>query len=160
VGPRTLESFGRVGLGRDLFFAHVVTPAGVRDVALPPAHFVTLLVWNADGASTEAVTLVVKELFARGASYLCAWGSDCERVHDFAEEEDAYPSELASPEDAVRLTTWHADEELGEAIDFFLQCTEPDAFYAPSTKASLLLCIGPEDVAAKARQVLRDQLTD
>jgi hypothetical protein len=160
MGPRTLERIGRVGLGRDVFFASVATPAGVREIALPPPHFVTLLVWDAHEASTEAVSLVVEEPFACGSSWLCTWGSDCERVHDIADEADAYPSELASPEDAVRMTTWHANSDLAEAIDFFLQCTEPDAFYAPSTRASLLLCIGPDEAAAKALQVLRDQVTD
>lgn len=155
-----MEPIGRDLIGRDLFFANVATPAAVRDLALPPPHFVTLLVWNAEGQSTETVAVVLEELFARGSSYLCAWGSDCERVHDIADETDAYPSSLASPADAVRMTTLHAGEELDEAIDFLLRRTEPSAFYASSTKASLVLCIGPEDLAAKAHHLLRDQLTD
>lgn len=155
-----MEPVGRDSVGRDLFFANIATPADVRDLVLPPAHFVTLLVWNADGQSSETVAVVLEELFARGASYLCAWGSDCERVHDIADEADAYPSDVASPDEAVRMTTWHAGEELGETVDFFLRYTEPDAFYTRSTKASLVLCIGPEDLAAKTHQLLRDGLRD
>jgi hypothetical protein len=113
-------------------------------VRWPSTHFVALLVWHADGVATEDVSAVVEELFSRGASYLCTWGRDCERVHDVAEETDAFPSELASPEDAVRLTTWHTDDSLEEVVDFLLRWTVPDAHYSPTTNASLVLCIGDD----------------
>jgi hypothetical protein len=108
----TRDLLGKDPLGRDLFFCRVASPTDVGVVRWPSTHFVTLLVWHADGVATEDVSAVVEELFSRGASYLCTWGRDCERVHDVAEETDALPSKLASPEDAVRLTTWHTDDSL------------------------------------------------
>jgi hypothetical protein len=143
---------------RDVLFATLPTAQGVDQLALPPSHFVTLLAWNADGASTETVSSVVEKLFAGGASYLCTWGRDCERVHDIAEEIDAYPSELASPEKAVRMTTWHDNETLPELARFFLENTEPDEYYASSTKSALVLCIGPAEFAAKVREAIEGQL--
>lgn len=149
-----LEVLGQDELGRDVFFASIAAPAAVRDLSWPPTHFVVLLVWNAAGVPTESVSLVVDELFSHGASYICTWGTDCERVHDIADETDCYPSDLASPDDAVRMSTWHADEELDEAVAFFLRDTQPDAFYAPMTACSLLLCVGRDELAMEARRSL------
>jgi hypothetical protein len=153
-----LEALGKDALGRDLFFCGIASPADVGVVKWPPPHFVALLVWHADGVSTEVVSGLVEQLFNRGASYLCTWGRDCERVHDVAEETDAFPSELASPEDAVRLTTWHTDDCLEEVVDFLLWSTVPNAYYAPTTTTSLVLCIGDDALARETRQALVDRL--
>jgi hypothetical protein len=151
-----LEALRKDALGRDLFFCGIASPADVGVVKWPPPHFVALLVWHADGVSTEAVSGVVEELFSRGTSWLCTWGKDCERVHDVAEEADSYPSPVASPEDAVRMTTWHTNESLEEVVDFLLRWTVPDAYYAPTTKASLVLCVGDDALAHATRQALVD----
>lgn len=151
-----LEALPKDALGRDLFFCSIASPTDIGVVKWPPPHFVALLVWHADGVSTEAVSRVVEELFSRGASYLCTWGRDCERVHDVAEETDAFPDELASPEDTVRLTTSHTDDPLEEVVDFLLRWTVPHAYYAPTTNASLVLCIGDDALAHATRQALVD----
>lgn len=149
-----LEALGTDAVGRDLFFGRVERPADLTALELPSAHFVTLLVWHASGVPTDVVSGVVEHLCAGGASYLCAWGSDCERVHDVADETDAFPSELASPHDAVRLTTWHTDDSLDEVVDFLLRWAVPHAYYAPTTTASLVLCVGDDLLASATRLVL------
>jgi hypothetical protein len=145
---------------RDVFFAALPSAQRVNDIVLPSPHFVTLLAWNAEGEPVGAVSSVLEGLFAAGASYLCAWGSDCGRVHDIADEIDSYPSELASPDDAVRMTTWHEHETLSEAVQFFLEDTEPNGYYAGWTQSALALCIGSGMLAAQVRQVIEDQLNE
>lgn len=143
---------------REVLFATLSAAQRVDQLTLPSPHFVTLLAWNADGASTESVSSVVEKLFAGGASYLCTWGRDCERVHDIADELDAYPSDVRSPESAVRMTTWHDNEALPDVVRFFLENTEPDAYYAGSTNSALVLCIGPTEFAAKLREAIEEKL--
>ena len=157
----TVERLGRHrATKRDVFFAALPSARRVSDIVLPSRHFVALLAWNAEGESVGAVSSVLEGLFAAGASYLCAWGSDCERVHDIADEVDAYPSELASPGDAVRMTTWHEHETLPEAVQFFLEDTEPDGYYAASTESALALCIGSGVFAAQVREAIERQLNE
>jgi hypothetical protein len=48
--------------------------------------FCLLLAINASGISNEFIFQTAEKLIEMGIVYLCAWGPDCERVHDdFAE---------------------------------------------------------------------------
>lgn len=59
-----------------------------------------------------------------GLAYLCAWGPDCERVHDIFDEEDLARGLERGTHDVI-MTTWHNDESLEEALWFFVHSASP-----------------------------------
>ena len=103
-------------------------------------HFTCFLAWDADGASVESVSELVELLLRAGASYFVCWGKDCERVHDIIDETISHP-DSGLPSDATIMTTWHSDEPLAEALQFFLVLAKPDERYAHTTRAGLAVVV-------------------
>lgn len=55
------------------------------------------------------------------------------------------------------MTTWHAEESLAEAVDFFLTFTVPDEEFAPiGCSFGLAVVIGSEDWATQIEQHVRE----
>ena len=102
-------------------------PSTLESIATSYALFLAL---DATSVRNEVLQKAAKTLLDRGMVYLCAWGPDCERVHDqFDLLRD--PKE---PEGQVVMTTWHSNESLPEALWFFANCAWPDeAFKANCT---------------------------
>ena len=74
---------------------------------------------------------------------MCAWGPDCERVHDIIDEMVSYPgNDFGVPEDSCIMTTWHSSEPLREALRFFLVNSWPDEHYQDSTHTALAISVG------------------
>ena len=53
-----------------------------RDIKVASQHFGLLLLMDARGQTDETLFDAAKQLVSKGLVYLCAWGADCERVHD------------------------------------------------------------------------------
>ena len=94
-----------------------------------PRHFLLFLAVDATDIQNVELGKVAKALLQAGTVYLCAWGPDCERVHDqFDEERD--PDEV---DNCVVMTTWHSKDSLSDALWFFVNCAFPaDGFQADS----------------------------
>jgi hypothetical protein len=94
-----------------------------------PRHFLLFLAVDATDIQNEELGTVAKALLQAGMVYLCAWGPDCERVHDlFDEERD--PDEV---DNRIVMTTWHSKESLFDALSFFVNRAFPaDGFQADS----------------------------
>jgi len=96
---------------------------------------------------TKAISDFAREALNRGMVYLCAWGPGCERFHDIVDEvvieDDLNERKFAGPSltDAI-MTTWHSNESLAEAIDFFATCAMPTDGFAPDSDFRLLVCVG------------------
>ena len=143
-------------LGRDLYLvdapAAEAVPAGL---SLSSPRFVCLIAWDARAATAEEIALLARRLLAAGAVYICAWGPDCERVHDICDEEEVGPNPGPSL-DRVVMTTWHQDEPLSEALLFVLMSTWPDAPYEEGCAATLGIAIGSPLWAAEIRKAFAD----
>jgi hypothetical protein len=75
-------------------------------------------------------------------AYFCAWGPACERVHDAMDERVVGDTPPESTVGCV-MTTWHADEPMEQAFEFFLNSTWPDERYAPDgCQAALIVTVG------------------
>jgi hypothetical protein len=48
----------------------------------PDPHFVLFLALDARNVSSAALAAFAQKTYRQGLAYLCAWGPDCERVHD------------------------------------------------------------------------------
>lgn len=72
------------------------------------------------------------ELLEQGLAYFCAFGENCEELHDCVDHADVDRTRT-HPEpdnDSVVMTTWHAKDTLQKALWFFLHCANPAGHYA------------------------------
>jgi hypothetical protein len=82
------------------------------------------LATGAQGLDAKRLGEPAARLLKMGLAYLCAWGPDCERVHDIFDEEDLARDLRGDLHDMV-MTTWHRDESLEEALWFFVHSAFP-----------------------------------
>ena len=112
----TMPEIERLGtydiMERDLFLLSLDSPEGCpANLALSSHRFACLLAWDASGVGVERIAALARKLLDAGAVYICAWGPDCERVHDIIDEEEIGPDPPATANRVV-MTTWHSDEPL------------------------------------------------
>jgi hypothetical protein len=105
------------------------------------AHFACLCALNAKSLPPDEIGRFCSRLLDLGCAYFCAWGTESERVHDIMDEMVVGGNPPASNAGCL-MTTWHARESLEDALDFFLNCTQPDEEFAPSgCKAAVIISI-------------------
>ena len=80
--------------------------------------FGLLLACDATSMSVEEVSAVASTALHRGVACVCAWGPDCERVHDIIDEE--YVGTGGAICECELLTSWHAAESLDHALWYFI----------------------------------------
>jgi hypothetical protein len=91
--------------------------------------------------------------------YFCAWGPDCERFHDIVDElviEDDMGPRLFfgnSRSDTI-MTTWHDDELLNEALDFFANLSCPTAGFERNSNFWLAVSLNNTEWAAEIQRHL------
>lgn len=92
--------------------------------------------------------------------YLCAWGRDCERLHDIVDEviaeDDIGARRFAGPtQEDVVVTTWHEDETLEEALQFFSTSAVPTDGFLAGSNFRLTICVADPEWARTATRVLQ-----
>jgi len=131
-------------------------------------YFGLLLAIDARGLDLSPIFDVATQLLARGLVYLCAWGPDCERVHDIFDEATV-SRELdsnAPPRitDGTVMTTWHSKEPFKEALWFFVHSAFATESYEHNCKDWVIATIGnPEweqEVRSSIRSVVCGPLAD
>jgi hypothetical protein len=85
--------------------------------ALPPPPMVVLIAADALELSVDIVARVAERFLDAGLGVICAWGTDCERVHDIFDEE--YVGDGTIERDSPMVSTWHAHESLEDVVEFF-----------------------------------------
>jgi hypothetical protein len=113
-------------------------------------HFGLLIVMDAVSLREADLSQAAKELISKGLVYLCAWGPDCERVHDRFDEESVV-EKLPAETDDVLMTTSHSDESLSEALWFFLNCAFATKSYEQTCADWIIATIGNERWEATIR---------
>lgn len=121
-------------------------PGSIR---LPSAHYVALLAADAAEADPKTIAEFAKKLLNSGCVFFCAWGPDCERVHDIFDEE-CYEIE------PVILTTWHSRVMLDEVLRFFVFNTWPADEYQATCQSALAISIGQPERYIQIRERLAD----
>jgi hypothetical protein len=117
-------------------------------------NFGLLLVMDAFSLPDKDLSSVAKDLISKGLVYLCAWGPDCERVHDRFDEESVV-GELPDGTDDVLMTTFHPGEPLSEALWFFLNCAFATKSYEQTCTDWIIAMIGNEQWEATIRTDVR-----
>lgn len=108
-----------------------------RRILLPGGRFDCLLAWDATHEPVDVIADLAQRILEAGAESVCAWGPDCERVHDVIDEVIVGDGSGAGAWSKDVLTTWHADEALSAVIDFLLFWS-PAATRKPDRARSVL----------------------
>jgi hypothetical protein len=95
----------------------------------------------------EAIVAFARAALTNGMVYLCAWGAGCERFHDLVDEivvaDDIGERLYAGPKDQdTIMTTWHENETLEEALDFFVRWSLPTEGFEPESGHWLAMSAG------------------
>ncbi|MCI0342695.1 MAG: hypothetical protein L0216_16405 [Planctomycetales bacterium] len=107
-------------------------------------NFVLFVACDASAVPDATIRAVARRSIEEGMVYLCAWGPDCERVHDLF---DKVCADVAPPPDDgnVIMTTWHDDEPLAEALYFALENAHAAADYLETCRAVVAVSVGSVD---------------
>jgi hypothetical protein len=129
---------------KDLWLCSIVDIESLGEAITPTSpHFGLFLALDALSLDVERIRRVAQELLQKGLVFLCAWGPDCERVHDIFDE---IAIEMDPKQDkAVVMTTWHSDESLQEAAWFFINSAFLDEAYARTCQNWIFAAIGHSD---------------
>jgi len=127
-----------------------------RRLALPGRRFVLLLACDARGVSDSAITAFADSMIDRGLAYLCAWGPECERVHDLFDLAHVTRGVEGGREHPHIMTTWHDDETLDEALWFMLNSACPDEGLAETCEVDLAVSVANDEWDAHIRRRLSD----
>jgi len=103
--------------------------------------FGLFLAFNAETLENEEILKPAGELVGAGLAYLCAWGPDCERVHDLFDVAARSKNDTLSGDDVI-MTTWHTRDTLVEALWFFVHSAFPTQCFEMSCKDWIIAPIG------------------
>jgi len=126
--------------------------------------FGLLLAMDARQIDSRKISDLADKILGAGLVYLCAWGPDCERVHDLFDERyltrELGPGpwidqKETSKWDDVVMTTWHDDESLEEALWFFVHSAVPTASYRQACTDWVVAVLGN----AEWEQEIRSKIT-
>ncbi len=128
---------------------------------LPSRRFRLFVAADASGSTTEEISAFAHAALSAGMVYFCAWGRDAERFHDLVDavsiEDELGDRRFAPPTpNDVIMTTWHDDETLEEALDFFATSALPTSGYVADSRYWMVICVGNPDWAARATRVLAE----
>ena len=110
-------------------------------------------------AGFDVIAEFASAALSRGMVYFCAWGRHCERFHDVIDEvaiEDALGRRIVGPKASdVVMTTWHKNETLEEALDFFTTSSIPTQGFSADSSFRLVICIDNPEWAEAPTRVLQ-----
>lgn len=119
-------------------------------ISLPSRHFGVLLLCDGNAIPDSTVVNLASRMLSQGLAYLCAWGPDCERIHDlFDEAIIENPNDLIKS-DSVIMTTSH-DEPLEDAVWYFLYLTVGAGEYWKTCQSWIVVPVERADWTEKAR---------
>jgi hypothetical protein len=118
-------------------------PSGVE---IPHGRFRLFVAADATHISTETISEFARSALTNGMVYFCAWGQGCERFHDIVDEiivADGIGEQLfVRPNKGdVIMTTWHDDETLEDALDYFINSARPTDGFEPHSEYWVAICL-------------------
>jgi hypothetical protein len=127
---------------------------------IPSKRFRLFVAANITDVSTQVVSDFALAALKSGMVYFCSWGPECERFHDIVDEVLVEgrigEQKFAGPNSIdVIMTTWHAEDSLEDAIDFFATCAVPTEGFAADSDFRLVICVANQQWAAQADKSLQ-----
>jgi hypothetical protein len=129
------------------------------DVSIPTKRFRLFVAADTKTTSVDAVSAFTHTALEKGMVYFCGWGPDCERFHDIVDEvileDDLGARRFVSPDgSAFVMTTWHANDSLDEALDFFARFAHPPGGFESGSDYWLAISVGNSEWVALIRRIL------
>jgi hypothetical protein len=129
------------------------------DVLIPTKRFRLFIAADIKTTTVDAVSVFARTALEKGMVYFCGWGPDCERFHDLVDqvilEDDLGARRFVGPDDsAFVVTTWHTNDNLDEAVDFFARLAHPPGSFASGSDYWLAISVGNAQWAAAIRRIL------
>lgn len=136
--------------------ASLIWPPAIR---IPLKRFRLFVAADATSIATQTVVQFTHAALNAGTVYFSAWGPDCERFHDIVDEvvvSDQIGDRLFTGpnEGDTIMTTWHEDETLDQAYDFFTTSGIPTAGFEADSDYWLAVCVDSPEWAATIRRQL------
>ena len=128
--------------------------------ALPTSRFRLFVAADITEVGVDAITEFASVALSRGMVYFCAWGRDCGRFHDVVDEvvvkDELGERRFVGPKASdVVVTTWHDNETLEEALDFFTTSAVPTEGFSADSSFRLVMCVDNPNWAETATRVLQ-----
>lgn len=143
-------------MGRHLYLAEPADLQAARDLVPPKRPFGLFLALDATEVQDDKLNELATHFVAEGAVYVCAWGPDCERVHDAFDRAGEASLADQPTEDDVMMTTWHHDDTLEDAFWFFAVAASPTESYIEACETWLAVTVGDAGWATRLQNAASD----
>ena len=132
------------------------------DILIPNGRFRLFVAADVTGLSTKLMSEFAVAALKSGMVYFCAWGPGCERFHDIVDEvvvEDQIGERIfvGKNESDTIMTTWHDDEPLEEALDFFANLTYPTMGFEANSNFWVAVSLTNAEWSVKSNDTLNRQ---
>lgn len=134
-----------------------ISLAWPEDFRIPSKRFRLFVAADVTLLKVGEISGFAHDALKSGMVYFCAWGADCERFHDIVDEtavEDSLGEGrfVGSQPNDIIMTTWHADEALEDALDFFIDLAHPTEGFAGGSESWVALVINNSEWADLIRR--------
>lgn len=131
---------------------------GGLSARLPRKHkyFTLLLAWDAPTNDVTELARYLQPIIEGGLVYFCAWGKNCEAVHDAVDHCALMRGQKAGEEGALVMTTWHDDEPLREAVWFFKNMAIPEDSKVQADCERYAVAVGNPNWAESMKELLAE----
>lgn len=117
--------------------------------------FGLLLALDAKALNDQEILGAAAKLVEKSLVVLCAWGPDCERVHDLFDRAAKNKNDELADDDVI-MTTWHSRETLTEAMWFFIHAAFPTQSFEPNCADWIIAPIRNRDWEEEVRTKIRE----
>ena len=124
-----------------------------ESVEAPATNFVLFVAADTRDLPAAEMVAHAKALLRAGASYVCCWGPDCERLHNCFDEAEFALFGEGTDEGGI-MTTWHPDESLEEALWYAVHAAWPSSEFEASTSAVLVATVNEPEWALQVQEYL------
>ena len=129
------------------------------NLSIPSKRFRLFVAADTKNSTVDALSAFAYSALEKGMVYFCSWGPDCERFHDIVDEvilgDNLGERRFVGPDESAFVqTTWHANHELDEALDFFARFAHPPGSFEPDSDYWLAVSVGNAEWAASIGRVL------
>jgi hypothetical protein len=122
----------------------------------PTSRYYALFVaMDARNVDADEIAGAATKLLSRGLVSFCAWGPDCERVHDLFDQSAFETNEKLTGNDVV-LTYWHSKESLLEALWFFVHAAHATESFTGQCSNWIIATIGNPEWERKIRANIKE----
>jgi hypothetical protein len=107
-----------------LFISELASFEELERAELTAKPLTLFIAGDSRALSVNEIGRIAEKFLDQGLRYLCAWGPDCQRLHDIFDE--VVVGDGTEPYDFEIMTTRHEDDSFDEALWFFMNSANVD----------------------------------